>query len=241
MTRIGLKIDGLVRREPRGQRYLCVPVLLALAAAGICLAESGRGVAVPLPTSRTLERAGWTIADFDGDSRPDVAISKSEPRGAGYVYWLELDLSTKRAESSYHSNSIPAVNSIFGLHLTPRDVDGDHNLDIVVTSGIALQPVAVWINDGQGRFEEGDPAAYPAWIWREGFSVTRQGRQEKEEQLFYDQERRSRSGLLLSPSPYRPFLPSGIGRTGHTESQVSHSSFDQLAARAPPCRPSSVS
>src|SRR5437773_579501 len=54
------------------------------------------------------------------------------------------------------------IQSFSGFHLSPRDVDGDHDLDIVVTAGILRQPVAIWINDGQGGFSEGDLLSHPA-------------------------------------------------------------------------------
>src|SRR4029077_15302628 len=119
--------------------------------------------------------------------------------GSGYVYWLEFDLSSRRAgETAHQVPGFPlAASSMFGLHLTPRDVDGDHDLDIVVTIGFARQPVAVWINDGQGGFEEGDLAAYPALGCLEEFSPSPQSRPESPRAL-YDQSRRSWFGLIVS-------------------------------------------
>ena len=70
-------------------------LILALAAGSACLAAPGGVMAAPLSSVRTLSQSGWTLADFDGDSQPDVAVTKMETRDGGYVYWLEVDLSTK--------------------------------------------------------------------------------------------------------------------------------------------------
>jgi hypothetical protein len=136
-----------------------------------CLAVSGRGPASPLPP-RALGQAGWTVADFDGDKQPDFAFAEAKGRGG---YALELELSARLDGAAGGRNSFPALPiSPFGIHLSARDVDGDRDLDIVITAGFAAEPVAVWINDGRGRFKEGDITEYPDWIWVEGFSISAQ-------------------------------------------------------------------
>src|ERR1019366_1967300 len=113
---------------PRALRWARVPLLaLALAAGNICLACSGRIEAAPPLPSRSVGHVSWVVADFDGDSKPDLAVSPIEGRGASYVYRLDFDLSTIRSGSSPRADTgIPdAAASIFGLHQTLRDVDGD--------------------------------------------------------------------------------------------------------------------
>jgi hypothetical protein len=46
-------------------------------------------------------------------------------------------------------------------------VDGDHNLDLVITSRFGREPVGVWINDGHGRFTPENADAYAKSIWQE--------------------------------------------------------------------------
>ena len=118
-------------------------MFVIVAASGLLLASSGNC-------------PGWAIADFDGDNRPDVAIANPSRRN---THELEVQLST-RSNNQIAAPALPA--SSLGFHLSPRDVDGDHDLDIVVTAGILRQPVAIWINDGQGGFSEGDLLSYPA-------------------------------------------------------------------------------
>ncbi len=45
------------------------------------------------------------------------------------------------------------------------DVDGDQDLDLVVTSWPQSGHVRIWINDGTGRFDEGDATLYSAAVW----------------------------------------------------------------------------
>jgi len=52
------------------------------------------------------------------------------------------------------------------LHLSPRDVDADHDIDLVITT-LSGERVGVWLNDGRGQFTEGVSAQYPEWIWHE--------------------------------------------------------------------------
>jgi hypothetical protein len=231
----GLRNNGHMATAPTPWRCWRIPFLiLTLAAGNACLAATGRVLSAPPLPLRSLEHGGWAVADFDGDSRPDMAITKMEAQGAGYVYWLELDLSTRRAgDSAQQLPGLPVItSSMFGLHLTPRDVDGDHDLDIVVTIGFARQPVAVWINDGQGGFEEGDLAAYPALTCLEEFSLSSQSLSETT-RVLYDQSRRSWFGLsatgLLQPLVRSDGRP--VPRPG---SLIPRLPTDRRSARAPP-------
>jgi hypothetical protein len=199
------------------------------------MATTGGVLSAPPLLVRSLEHVGgWAVADFDGDSRPDMAITKMEAQGAGYVYWLELDLSTRRSnDSAQQSPGFPAIaSSMFGLHLTPRDVDGDHDLDIVVTMGFARQPVAVWINDGQGGFEEGDLAAYPALTCLEELSLSPQSRPETN-CVLYDQSRRSWFGLTVR-GLLQPVACSDHGLVPLPGFLISRLPTDRRSARAPP-------
>ncbi|MGH9667539.1 MAG: FG-GAP repeat domain-containing protein, partial [Bryobacteraceae bacterium] len=130
--------------------------LLAAAFAG-CL---GAHAAVPAPAlphlTGPLPGSSWVIADFDGDGRPDVLISTVDRRGAAeYRHRVDLRIGL---EAEAHS-SFQVVGSSRGLNLFARDVDGDHDLDVVITSVFSDAPVGVWINDGDGVFTEGDSSA----------------------------------------------------------------------------------
>jgi hypothetical protein len=54
-----------------------------------------------------------------------------------------------------------------GLHISARDVDGDHDLDLVITNALGREPLGVWINDGHGNFTEGAAANYSPSVWQD--------------------------------------------------------------------------
>jgi hypothetical protein len=47
-----------------------------------------------------------------------------------------------------------------GLQIASRDVNGDHALDLVLTTRFG-QPVAILLNDGHGTFSRVEPGAFP--------------------------------------------------------------------------------
>lgn len=114
------------------------------------------------PSTLAFCDQGCAIADLDGDGHPDLAIAKAEGRGTnGYRYQVDLDLTTGAGPSSF---SVFAQSG--GLLIVPRDVDGDWDVDLVISSARTLAPVGVWINDGHGGFIRSSPTAYT----RSGFT-----------------------------------------------------------------------
>jgi hypothetical protein len=144
------------------------PILLlcahgALSAA--CWASEARTPSAgQLPATPSFCDQGCAIADLDGDGRPDLAVARAEGWGpSGFQYRIDLDLTTRVGLSSF---SVSAQSG--GLRIIPRDVNGDWDLDLVITSAWSFTPVGVWINDGHGGFTRGDPTAYPQSTWDEG-------------------------------------------------------------------------
>jgi hypothetical protein len=132
----------------------------------------GAAAGAPSPdASSAASRPGlpFAIADFDGDSRPDLARVEAGPSDfRNTEYWIQLRLSAATWES------IRLVAPAGGLHLAARDVNGDEFLDLVVSTVWSDRPVAVYLNDGHGSFTEAEPAAFPgafsdaATIWSSG-------------------------------------------------------------------------
>jgi hypothetical protein len=121
----------------------------------------------PRPTPSFCDQ-GCAIADLDGDGCPDLAIARAEvwsPSGFRY----RMDVTTCVGLSSF---SVSAQRG--ALRITPRDVDGDRDLDLVVSSDLSFAPVGVWINDGHGVFIRGGPSAYPETVWTGGFGIISQ-------------------------------------------------------------------
>jgi len=103
------------------------------------------------------------LGDFDGDQRADVALA--EPQGVhngAYRYRVDVHLSSQLS-TTFDVDSQAAG----GLHISARDVDGDRNIDLVITSEFGREPVGVWINDGHGAFTKGRAESYIGSIWQE--------------------------------------------------------------------------
>ncbi len=97
----------------------------------------------------------FAIADFDGDRRPDFAsIQPGQKRPGGSDYSIQLDL------SELGRRSIHVVAPLGGLLIEARDVDGDHTVDLVVSTAWREQPVAIFLNDGHGSFSRAEVAAF---------------------------------------------------------------------------------
>jgi hypothetical protein len=119
-------------------------------------------VQVPHLPASVLNGSG-AVGDFDGDRQADFAVTAAQRFiGRGQGYRVDVHLTAERSTSFD-----VASRSAGGLHIAAVDVDGDHDLDLVITSEFGREPIGVWINDGRGGFSQGDAAAYPNSIWRQ--------------------------------------------------------------------------
>lgn len=106
----------------------------------------------------------WAIGDFDGDRRPDLASTELVRPGTGDgKYTVQISLTSSWASSSFEVDGAQSG----GLSIRARDIDGDRDLDLVITSGPLHRRVGVWKNDGNGSFTEADPSLYPDQVWRD--------------------------------------------------------------------------
>ncbi|HTM49052.1 MAG TPA: hypothetical protein VL285_10240 [Bryobacteraceae bacterium] len=125
-------------------------LLLAAIFAGLVpsvRAASGGSAAAP----RTPERISKLImADLDGDSHADVAISSST-RKDGIYYTQEISFRFSGSEDS----AIRVRTMLRAERLTVRDLDGDANRDLILES-FTREPLAVLLNDGHGHFHQED-------------------------------------------------------------------------------------
>jgi hypothetical protein len=83
------------------------------------------------------------------------------PDHHGYSYLVEFNMSARRRSKPIAVHADDA----WGLQIVARDVDGDHDLDLIVTSGAHRRAVDVWLNDGQGGFTSAGVTTFPASIW----------------------------------------------------------------------------
>jgi len=149
---------------PNPRRQQCVALSAAFCAALLlsCLiigfppfgkaapaAENGSGSSRPVASQ-------FTIGDFDGDNRPDLASVQTGQSGFSDTrYFVDFRLTTGLRQT------IGVRAPAGGLELTSRDVNGDSYPDVIVTTYGTNQPVAVLLNDGRGNFTQSDPSVFP--------------------------------------------------------------------------------
>jgi len=91
------------------------------------------------------------LGDFDGDSQIDIVTSRAERLpGHEYSHVVSLRLSGSSSTSFTFHDRYPNVQ------LNSRDIDGDHDRDIIIRESATSQPLAVWLNDGSGHFLQAD-------------------------------------------------------------------------------------
>jgi hypothetical protein len=114
-----------------------------------------------------MRNSAGAIADLDGDGSSDLVVINAEGRATnGSRYRIELNLSAQAGPSSW---CVTAGHG--GLRIIPRDVDGDRDLDLVITGAWSFAPVGVWINNGCGGFTPGDTTAYTTLAWDEDLGI----------------------------------------------------------------------
>jgi hypothetical protein len=98
----------------------------------------------------------FAMADFDGDLLPDFASIQAGPNRSGSTdYRIQLRLSAAGRQS------IGLVGPSGGLLIEARDVNGDHVLDLIVSTAWHRQPVAIFLNNGHGSFSRAELSAFP--------------------------------------------------------------------------------
>jgi hypothetical protein len=133
-----------------GQTFLFLCLVMGFA-------ESGNARSVP----SAQVTSSFAIADFDGDSRPDLAtVRVAQSSSVSTRYWIDLQLSS----GPRHALGIITAPT-GGLQISSRDVNGDNFLDVIVTTSWTNRPVAVLLNDGHGNFTRSDSSAVPSAVW----------------------------------------------------------------------------
>jgi hypothetical protein len=131
-------------------------VCLILAITASLFPQAGRAASrIESPTKAPFA-AQFAIADFDGDQKPDLASVRSPGSGSSRVLYL---IDFRLSGGARHTYGLEGAAG--GVRLASRDVNGDRLLDLIVTSTLTGQPLAVFLNDGRGNFTRSEPAAYP--------------------------------------------------------------------------------
>jgi FG-GAP-like repeat len=140
--------------QTRDQKHFLQRAAFFAAAALACLlALCGRAAAAPAAGTQAL--AHFTIADFDGDSRPDLASVQVGQSGSRDTrYWIAFELSGGSAQT------VGITAPTGGLQITSRDVNGDSFPDVVVTTAWTNRPIVILLNDGSGNFTPVSPSKF---------------------------------------------------------------------------------
>jgi hypothetical protein len=112
---------------------------------------------------RVLHPEAIATGDLDGDDILDTASGvETVHTDQGYAYRVDLNLSEHPEADSFTVYSDEPT----GLNVQAIDVDGDRDLDLIVTSRLTRQPIGVWINDGRGNFSRNDSSTYALRVWQ---------------------------------------------------------------------------
>jgi hypothetical protein len=157
-----------MRAATSGTLKLAARRLFLLLAAGSAFQAAAAGLGdtqVPIP-SNAPSVSGWVLADLNGDQQIDLASASSGlSDDGGYAQEVRVTLGGSQ-ETSFHFQSRGAT-----VEISSRDVDGDHDGDLIVFEPLSNQPISVWLNDGAGTFHEAPLANFRAlWSGQTGSS-----------------------------------------------------------------------
>lgn len=123
-------------------------VARSLTPASACAGEA-TGIQDGLSVPSSGIPLGFAMADFTGDGNPDLAtVELNRLNSSVGRYLIEIRL-TEGGRQSLRLKTYAGE-----LLVTPQDVTGDGNLDLVVHTAQSAVPLAVFLNDGTGHFSE---------------------------------------------------------------------------------------
>ncbi len=147
---------------PRSQFQLrhCPFLLVLIFAIGGSYADAAKTDPTSEPQNSfrlSLPESGWVLADLDGDHKPDFAGGQRlGPTKDGYFYQVQLQLSSDAASGSF----TVLHTDMLGLKITGLDIDGDKDIDLIISDRFFAQHIGIWLNDGKGRFVRSLPGLF---------------------------------------------------------------------------------
>jgi hypothetical protein len=117
----------------------------------LCLVWGSLVIVIQLADSPSLRsqhiHTRFVFADLDGDQKPDLALVEMQSQSSQAANY------SIRLQFSRGMESAIGVRAPYGgLRVAARDVNGDDNLDLVLTSTLDANFIEVLLNDGHGNF-----------------------------------------------------------------------------------------
>src|SRR5207248_9192297 len=206
----------------------CLSLLLLVAVSLLTVPAFASGSGHSTVAMHLLRPGVAAVADLDGDHIPDIASGISIGHTSeGYSYRVDLDFS---GNPGARTLSVFSQDST-GLNIEALDIDGDHDLDLIITGRLS-QPIGIWLNDGRGRFTQGDPANYVLSGWQTRPAVQSPVNASPVVVLHFESRRFQIAGNRQRVN-FRPadFL---FGELAYSSPALSHISIGCPRLRAPP-------
>lgn len=138
-------------------RTLLALALLGVASPAVCADPEEQTSAFRL--GNAAMPFGWSTAvgDFNRDGKADLAIAdETGRRPAGYAYRIELALSgSARYDVTFETAQAAVAISV-------ADIDGDRDVDLLLTVPLSDRRIGIFLNDGRGQFRSADVGLFPA-------------------------------------------------------------------------------
>ena len=113
-----------------------------------------------LPAPSLGSSSYFAIADFDGDQKPDLATVEVQKSSSSRTTLYSIRFQLTAGIAQVFGVTAPSG----GLQIVARDLNGDNSLDVLVTTVLQHEQVAVLLNDGHGKFRLADPSEFPSAI-----------------------------------------------------------------------------
>jgi hypothetical protein len=134
-------------------------LLILWSVAGAACRADAANTSTRHPAASSLgNNSNFAIADFDGDRRPDLATVEVQKSSSSRTtrYSIRFQLTAGIAQVF----GVTAASG--GLQIVARDVNGDNTLDVLISTALEHEEVAVLLNDGHGKFTLAEASEFPA-------------------------------------------------------------------------------
>jgi hypothetical protein len=135
-----------------------VLLILWLVAGIACRADAASTSTRRSPAASLGNNSNFAIADFDGDQKPDLATVEVQRSSSSRTTRYSIRFQLTAGIAQVFGVTAPSG----GLQIVARDVNGDNTLDVLVTTVLQHEQVAVLLNDGHGKFRLADASEFPA-------------------------------------------------------------------------------